>query len=90
MTASAVLGSFILQKEEEPIVQTRITGWGYDAAGNVVLRLSVASGNMQVERSADAVHWSVEPSAVVYGTTVTIPASVIAGQASCYFRIRQW
>jgi len=55
-----------------------------------VMLLSHVSGNLTVERSPDALHWETEPSAIISGTQIVIPATAIAGRPVDYFRVRQW
>ncbi|MBR5691134.1 MAG: hypothetical protein IKX46_04195, partial [Verrucomicrobia bacterium] len=68
----------------------RIVYWDYADTGNFVMLLSHVSGNLTVERSSDALHWETEPSAIISGTQIVIPAAAIAGRPVDYFRIRQW
>ncbi|MBR6464008.1 MAG: hypothetical protein IKS81_01815, partial [Verrucomicrobia bacterium] len=90
VAARSESGLGIFQKEQTPLVPVRIVYWDYADTGNFVMLLSHVSGNLTVERSSDALHWETEPSAIISGTQIVIPAAAIAGKPVDYFRVRQW
>ncbi|MBQ7590417.1 MAG: hypothetical protein IJU47_07010 [Verrucomicrobia bacterium] len=90
VAARSESGLGIFQKQQTPLVPARIVYWDYTTGGNFVMLLSHVSGNLTVERSPDALHWETEPSAIINGTQIVIPAAAIAGRPVDYFRVRQW